>query len=61
MARQWAVVRIDDAARLAHYLSKPEALESAGRFSADGCRYEVVEEIGRRRQRRVSSLPRYGH
>jgi hypothetical protein len=61
MFRQWTVVRIEDAARLGHYLSKPEALEAAGRFSADGCRYEVVEEIARRGPVLVSSIPRHGH
>jgi hypothetical protein len=45
MVRQWAVVRIEDAARLGHYLSKPQALEAAGRSMKMGCPYEVVEAV----------------
>ena len=57
MVRRWTVVRIEDAARRGHYLSKPEALEAADRFSVDGCRYEVVAEIARRGPVLVSSIP----
>jgi hypothetical protein len=61
MVRQWAVVRIEDAVRLGHYLSKADALEAAGRFRADGCRYEVVEEIARWGPVLVPSIPARGH
>ena len=60
MIRQWTVVRIEDGARLGHYLSKPEALEAAGRFRADGCRYEVVEAIARSGPVLASSIPERG-
>jgi hypothetical protein len=45
MTRRWAVVRIDDEARMGRYGSEGDAHSAARRFGQDGCVYSVVEEI----------------
>ena len=43
--RRWIVIRVDDNAKRGTYETKMEALTAAGRFCADGCGYEVIEEL----------------
>jgi hypothetical protein len=43
--RRWAVIRVDDSTQRGAFESKAEALAAASRFSADGCAYEVLEQL----------------
>jgi len=43
--RRWKVVRREDHLVLGRYASKPKACSAATRFGADGCTYDVIEDV----------------
>ena len=43
--RRWKVVRREDHLVLGRYACKPKACSAATRFGADGCTYDVIEDV----------------